>query len=79
MEEMNSHYLHLEKKTNKPKVFKMAAKFDELKMIVLKVEWKEFLAQISLGAKHKAVLCAKRDRKTQQSYVLCSKPSVDER
>ena len=76
VEEMNSHYLHLEKKTNEPKVFQTAAKFDELKTIVLKVEWKEFPAQVSLGAKHKAVLCVKLDRKTQQSFVLCSKPSV---
>ena len=76
IEELNSRYLHLEKKTNEPKVFRTAAKFDELKTCLLKVEWKEFPVQISLGAKHTAVLCVKRDSKSQQSFVLCDKPSI---
>ena len=76
VEEMNSRYLYLERKTNEPKVFRTAAKFDELKTSILKIEWKEFPAQVSLGAKYKAVLCVKRDSKSHQSFVLCNKPSV---
>ena len=76
VEELNSRYLHLEKKTNEPKVFRTAAKFDELKTGFLKVEWKEFPVQVSLGAKHTVVLCIKRDSKSQQSFVLRDKPSI---
>ena len=77
VEELNSCYLHLEKKITEPRVFQTAAKFDELKINFVKIEWKEFPVQVSLGAKHKAVLCVKRDSKSHHSFVLCEKPSID--
>ena len=33
--------------------------------------------QVNLGAKHKAVLCVKRDSKSHQPFVLCEKPSLE--
>jgi uncharacterized protein YbaR (Trm112 family) len=73
VEEVNSRQLHLEKKATEPKVFQTAARFDELKISLLTIEWKEFPVQVKLGAKHKAILHVKRNSK---SFVLCEEPSI---
>ena len=73
MEEVNSRQLHLEKKATEPKVFRNAASFEESKIGLLTIEWKEFPMQVSLGAKHKAVLYVKHNN---QSFVLVKKPSI---
>ena len=77
VEELNSLYLRLEKKATEPKIFQTAAKFDESKIGFLAIEWKDFPMQVNLGAKHKAVLCVKRDSKGHQPFVLCEKPSIE--
>ena len=73
VEEVNSRQLHLEKKATEPKVFRNAAKFEESKISLLTIEWKEFPMQVNLGAKHKAVLYVKHNN---QFFVLVEKPSI---
>jgi uncharacterized protein YbaR (Trm112 family) len=76
VEELNLRYLHIEKKVTEPKVFRTAANFEESKISLLTIEWKEFPMQVNLGIKHKAVLYVKRNIKSHQPFVLCEKPSI---
>jgi hypothetical protein len=76
VEDVNSRQLHLETKATEPKVFRTAATFEESKVSILKIEWKEFPMQMKLGAKHKAVLSVKGYSKNHQSFVLFEKPSI---
>ena len=76
VEELNLRYLHLEKKATEPRVFRTAAKFEESKVSLLMIEWKEFPMQVNLGVKHKAILRVKRDGKSNQPFVLCEMPSI---
>lgn len=61
VKEVDLQYFHLEKKKSEPLVFQTAAKFEERRNKCLKIEWKNFPAQINLGEKYVGTLSVTRD------------------